>query len=532
MSVKEDTFFHHLSTHDLELDPSSDVEADESETKGNLESNISSLTDKLTNGTSVPDLVHTKNGSSNTNTERKDGSVGNGQLGVILMDIGVVVVETSNPDEVGRQVDGGVDSQPVADNVHEVINELLKGVVGGDRDTNDSSVTNNGPGSSRNQLELGPDGLGRKTQGVHVGNVVSDGRESQNNDTELAKAVERVSDENLKDKSSNTVLVVTLSESRSGSDTGHAGSSESHTADKRSTETQHEGAENLDRRGLLGHVDGVVSSRGTPSSSETKDSTTERENIGSLRGSNIHGSPLKGVRSSHLDSNDKEDDSVGDPGPLLVVMNKVVAHERDTEGQERDNDNGNSNRKAAVVHSVEHLGRHNGVDRTPTDTGDTVEKCKEPDSLVSKPVSREHHLSETKLGAEGGVEGNRSHTENVEEDDSQKGVDEMQLEDGNTQATKSERSNNHVGGKPHGSGVPDGVVGLLLLGNSVDTSNLSLEMVQDPEEHVVGVRLDVLHRAMVRVFERGGGGEALAFYSSLFFDIVVSHIEPVQGQSD
>lgn len=210
------------------------------------------------------------------------------------------------------------------------------------------------------------------------------------------------------------------------------------------------------------------------------------------------------MRSSHLNSNDEEDNSVGNPGPLLVMVDEVVTHEGDTECQKRDDNNSHGNGKSTMVDSVEHLSRHDCVDCTPADTSDTVEKCKESNTLVSKPVSRKNHLSETKLGAEARVKGNGGHTENVEEDDGKKRVDEMQLENGDTKATESERSDNKVSGEPHGSGVPDTVVSLFLLRDSVDTSNLSLQVFEDSEEEVVRVSLDnVFNRAMARVFEGG-----------------------------
>lgn len=114
-----------------------------------------------------------------------------------------------------------------------------------------------------------------------------DSRDREDNNIELTKSVERVGVENLENKSSNSVLLVASGDSMGGSDSSLTSNTRNRETDKRSAETDHEGAECLERS--LNVVSGNV----TPSSGETKDTTTGRENISSFRYSDIHSSETK-----------------------------------------------------------------------------------------------------------------------------------------------------------------------------------------------------------------------------------------------
>lgn len=57
--------------------------------------------------------------------------------------------------------------------------------------------------------------------------------------------------------------------------------------------------------------------------------------------------------------------------------------------------------------------------------------------METEEVAREHHLTQTEAGPEGGEKGNGSDSEAIEEEDSEEGVHETKIKDWNSQYADS-----------------------------------------------------------------------------------------------
>lgn len=69
--------------------------------------------------------------------------------------------------------------------------------------------------------------------------------------------------------------------------------------------------------------------------------------------------------------------------------------------------------------------------------------------METEEVAREHHLTQTEAGPEGGEKGNGSDSEAIEEEDSEEGVHETKIKDWNSQYADSKGRDHHIRREPH-----------------------------------------------------------------------------------
>lgn len=80
----------------------------------------------LGNRTDPPGLTHTSDHTSNAKAERNTGSNSMGQLIGLVVVLCMVATEATLEDKMVRYGDAGVNSQPVGDKVHKVLQNGLE----------------------------------------------------------------------------------------------------------------------------------------------------------------------------------------------------------------------------------------------------------------------------------------------------------------------------------------------------------------------------------------------------------------------
>ncbi|KAG7802349.1 hypothetical protein KL944_002726 [Ogataea haglerorum] len=407
---------------------------------------------------------------------------------LVVVDVEVVAAEALQVEEVLGKRDGVVDSQVVSDDIHEVLNNRLEVVVCRDTNGKGKEVSNNGPNDSWHLGQRRPESLGAQSDGVHVWQVVANGRESEQHAQEFSKPVERVLNENGVHQPANRVLAVIVGVGLVGLDTGDGSSTQNHGENQRKTQTAEHRKEDFVWVGVWLHVDGVVGGVGGPSGSETENGASERENIAGksfARAPRGESSVVVGnardedVVDGQSGDDGDESDHVRDPGPLLVSVDDVVAEEADENGEDDNDQTPGPRWQSVVVDDVEQLGRGHDVHGTPANTGNDVDEGEDPHRNISNKVSRKHHLSETKLGSVDGEEGHGNATQQIEENNGQNRGTKVKAKNTVGQAANVEGGNHHVGREPHGRAGPKRALGFLLHGNHLDTSCFTMEHAHD-----------------------------------------------------
>lgn len=165
---------------------------DERESKSQLETDIA-ITSMLGNGTSVPRLTHTRNHTRDTESKRDTSGNTIGQLVGLVIRFGTVSGEATADDVVGES-DTRVNGQPVGDEVHQVLQDLLEMGVTGDSDADGDSGGEKDPNETGNALGVATQDLEGQGDGVDVGAVVGDDGQRQDHQAELAESTDGLED--------------------------------------------------------------------------------------------------------------------------------------------------------------------------------------------------------------------------------------------------------------------------------------------------------------------------------------------------
>ncbi|KAH3679524.1 hypothetical protein WICPIJ_008599 [Wickerhamomyces pijperi] len=319
-----------------------------------LEPDIGTTVDQSGDSTIVPDLVHTQDGTGNTEAETNGGSNTDWVVGLVVPSGGIVSVEvTLLVDEVLGQGQRDVDGQVVTNQVHEVVHHVFEGVVGWDGNGQSQKVTSNGPHDSWNLSQWRPEGLGTEGNGVHVWNVVSN------------------------------VLVV-FGIDGVGFDTGDKSSTKNHTENQWEEQTDTDTEEDSPPWIVLSDVDSVISSVSGPAGSETENSTTETQDTRSSGGTRGELTGSEGTRDGESGNQHEENSNVWNPGPFFVKMHSLVTKHRDNNGNEGNNqDTGPWWQGVWLVHHVQQLGGGHGVNSTPTDTGNSGDEREDSNTEIT-----------------------------------------------------------------------------------------------------------------------------------------------------
>lgn len=346
------------------------------EGKAQLETDITperSLTGMQSNRTNIPRLAHAGDHTGDTEAECNSRSDTDRQLIGLVVDLWTVAAEAALEDEVVGDGDTGVDSQPVGDEVHEVVEDGLEVGVAGDGDGEGDAGGKEGPDEARHALRVARQDLQGQGDGVDVGAVVGDDGQGQDDETELAEAAERLEDG--ADQAAvvgrvvaQVVLVVVVVEGSGG----HDGDAQHLREEQRDDQAQPGGKEDLAAAAVGGLVDGVVGGVAGPAGREAVHGRAEGETAAHFRGADFHGEVDKVARVGEHAQHDEEDDEGRDPAVLFILVDDLVAGESDEQRAEGDDEDTGVARDGAVD-SVQQLRAHDGISSGPADAGQDVE---------------------------------------------------------------------------------------------------------------------------------------------------------------
>lgn len=263
------------------------------EGKAQLETNITTIrqsTSVFGNGTDPPGLTHTSDHADNTEAEGNSGSDAVGKLFTLVIVRRDVTAEATLKDEVIGDADTGVDSQPIGDEVHEVLQDNLEVRISGNGNGERDTRGEEGPDETGNPLSPAAEHLEGQGDGVDVGAVVGDDGKGEDDKAELAESTEGLEDgidqaTVTRGIPASHVLVVSAVYFDGGDD----GDTEEFGENKGNDQTEPGGEEDLAATAVCGLVDSVVGGIAGPACRETIDGRTEGQAITQLRNSDVHG---------------------------------------------------------------------------------------------------------------------------------------------------------------------------------------------------------------------------------------------------
>lgn len=435
-----------------ELKRAQDEVHGEGESKAELRSNIAtkrSLASGKGNGADEPRLRHTSHHASDTEAKSNDSSERRRKILWLVVVAHGIALETTLEDKVVAKRNTLVNCEPVANEVHEVLENSLEMRVARDGNGDVAAGGNTGPDETRNALGPAAKNLDGQTNRVKVGAVVGDDGKSKEDQAELAKGTE-VGDENGTEETTGAGGVVTILVNVVAAidrSSGHDCNTQKLSEEEGDDETSERPCEDLGT--VLGGwlVNSVIGSVTGPASSEAVYCGGKRKAVAHLRSTSLPCEVAEITSVGKDTESDEEDNGGWDPRPEFVNVDNLVAEKSDCESQE-SNDYHTSKARNIRVDGVDQLGADNGVDRGPTNAGNDVENSDELSSPPSEPESREDHLSQTENGTKGREKAYRQYTDNVEEQADEDGICESKIEERLCQNTNGKGRNNHVGREP------------------------------------------------------------------------------------
>lgn len=176
---------------ELELEITEHAIRDKGEGEAQLGADVAavgSLSRLEGDGSHVPDLAHAHDHAYDTAAEGADGGETGRQLVGLVVVLRVVTCEAALVEEVIAEGDALVDGEPVADEVHEVLEHVLEVGVSGDGDGDVDCGADGGPDEAGHGLGPAAENLQGQADGVDVGAVVGDDGEGEDDEAELAEA--------------------------------------------------------------------------------------------------------------------------------------------------------------------------------------------------------------------------------------------------------------------------------------------------------------------------------------------------------
>lgn len=346
---------------------------DERKQDGQFETDITTMR-ALGDGSNEPGLTHTGDHADDAKGERDASREAVRKLLGLVVVLGTVSTKATANNEVVSDSDTGIDSQPIGDEVHQVLENFLEVRVSRDSNGNRDARGQEHPDKTRNSLSLVTQDLKRERNGVDIGAVVGDNGEGEDNQTELAESAERF--HNSPDDASvsrlsitSCVLVVSIvNHGRSGDSDAQELSKE-----ERRDQATKSSQENLAAAAVRGLINGIISGITGPSRSKTIDGCTIGQDRADLSGPGPHGNVPEIPRVSKHAEDNHEDDEGWDPAVELIQVNDLVSSESNEECADGDDQNACKTRNVAVD-GIEQLGADNRVGRRPTQAGQDIQK--------------------------------------------------------------------------------------------------------------------------------------------------------------
>lgn len=285
----------------------------------------------------IPLLRHTGNHARNAAAERRHSSNSRRQLfrGVVVFR--AVATHTALEDEVVAESNALVDGEPVADEVHEVVQDLLEVRVAWDSDGDVDAGSDCCPDEARDFGGFAGEDLRSETDGVDVWAVVGDDREGEDDHAELAEGAQV--DEDGADEAAGTcgvvaclIAVVAVVDGCGG----HDGYSEELGEEERNDESEPGPEEDFTSRLIGGLIDGVISCVRGPACRKAVDNRAIREHRAHFCLTSLPRNINEVSRIRKDAQNNQEDDERRQPSDELVGVHNLVAERADDESAHGD----------------------------------------------------------------------------------------------------------------------------------------------------------------------------------------------------
>lgn len=209
---------------------------------------------------------------------------------------------------------------------HEVFKDRLKVRISGDGDGDIAACSQECPDETGYTSSPSGEDLHTERHRVNVRAVVGDDRQCEDDQAELTESAQG-GKEDSGEQTTDSRIVITVRESGVVDGGGYDGCAEHLGEQKRESETAESRDEDFGAVGATGLVACVVGCVAGPSSCETEDGCSKREDGAGLRFTNAHRQVGEFARVSKFTENDQEDDEAWNPTPELVCMYDLVAEE-------------------------------------------------------------------------------------------------------------------------------------------------------------------------------------------------------------
>lgn len=310
-----------------------------------------------------PGLAHSRNHASDTEAESANRCKARRELFRRVPVFRIVSAEATLEDEVVGQRDALVDGEPIADEVHEVLEDGFKVTVPWDGNGDVYSSCNCSPNVSRHTLGVSRKDLDGQSDGVDVGAVVGNDGQGEDDQAEFTKGSE-VIDENGAEETTGLALriascVAVVAAVEIGG--AHDGDAKHLSEEEGNDQTNPGEKEDFLARLRDGLVNSVVRSIRCPTSAEAVDCGAEGEDAAQLGSPDSHFDVHKVSAVGKDPKSDEEDDGRWNPGPELIGVDNLVAEKADSECTECDDEDASESRNV-VIYSIDKLGAYDGVD--------------------------------------------------------------------------------------------------------------------------------------------------------------------------
>lgn len=227
--------------------------------------------------TRPPRLAHADNNTDNAKDKRNRSGDSHGEFGGVIIVLWTIPIESTSENKVVNERNAGVNSQPVGDKAHEILEDGLKVVVTGDTDGKGDARGEESPDEPRHALRSPAQHLQRQADRVDVGAVVGDNGQGQDDEAELAETAERLKhgcDQAAVDGGSVAFGVLVVN-SVAHLRRGHDGDAKELSEEQGNNQTKPCRKEDQTTALGLWLVDGVVGGVAGPAGCETIDSRSE-----------------------------------------------------------------------------------------------------------------------------------------------------------------------------------------------------------------------------------------------------------------
>lgn len=325
------------------------------------------------NGTHIPTLRHPRHHARDAETESRNRRQSRWEFFRRIVVLGVVAAKAALEEEVVAGGDALVDGEPVADEVHEIVQDLLEVRVSGDGDADVDAGGDEGPDEARDARGFAGEDLRGQADAVDVGDVVGDDGQGEDDHAELAKG-SQVDEDGADEAAGAGCVVAGLVAVVAAVDggRGHDSHGEHLREQERDDQAEPGPEEDFTSRLSSGLVDGIIGSIRGPACSKAVDNRSKGKNRSHLRRSSLPGNvdEISAMRK-HAEE-DKEDNQRRDPSDEFVVVHDLVA--KGAHEESADSDDGDSSATGhAWVDGLDQLGADNRVHGGPANTREHVE---------------------------------------------------------------------------------------------------------------------------------------------------------------